>query len=51
MKTQTKVLLALILFALFDTVIPIPITAFFLIYVLYAKPTWFLEEVHRIYRS
>ena len=51
MKTKTQVLVALILFAVIDTVIPLPITAFFLIYVFYAKPPWFLDGVNRIYRS
>jgi hypothetical protein len=51
MKTKTQILLALILFAVIDTIIPLPITAFFLIYVFYSKPPWFLEVVNRIYRD
>jgi hypothetical protein len=51
MKTKTQILIALILFAVIDTFVPLPITAFFLIYVFYARPPWFLEEVRRIYRS
>jgi hypothetical protein len=51
MKTKTGVLVALIFFGIIDTLIPIPITVFFLIYVFYAKPPWFLDEVHRIYRG
>ena len=51
MKTKTQILVALILFAVIDTVIPLPITAFFLIFVFYAKPPWFLAQVTRVYRS
>lgn len=51
MKEKTQVLVALVLFAVFDTAIPLPITACFLIYIFYAKPSWFLELVNRIYRS
>ncbi len=51
MKTRTQVIVALVLFAVIDTVIPLPITAFILIYVFYARPPWFLEGVNRIYRQ
>lgn len=51
MKTQTKILLYLIVLALVDTVIPIPITGIILIYVLYQKPGWFRELVNEIYHS
>jgi hypothetical protein len=51
MKMKTQILVALILFAVIDTVIPLPITAFFLIFVFYAKPPWFLTQVNRLYRS
>ena len=50
MKTKTQIFIALILFAVIDTVIPLPITAFFLIYVFYSKPPWFIDGVNRIYR-
>jgi hypothetical protein len=51
MKTATKVLLALLAMALFDVIIPIPITVLMLIYVLYQKPEWFREMVEEIYGS
>lgn len=49
MQTKTKVLLYLILLAVTDTIIPIPITGMILIYVLYQKPDWFRELVEEIY--
>ncbi len=49
MKLETKTLLFLIVLAVVDLVIPIPITASLLIYALLAKPPWFLEIVQRVY--
>lgn len=49
MKTKTKILLCLIVLALVDTVIPVPITNILLIYVLYQKPDWFRGLVSEIY--
>ena len=49
MKTKTKVLLSLIILALIDIVIPLPITGLILIYVLLEKPGWFREMVNEIY--
>ena len=49
MKTKSKVLLYLIVLALIDTVIPVPITGIILIYVLYEKPAWFKGLVSEIY--
>ena len=49
MKLQTKILLYLIIFAIFDMVIPIPFTALLLIYVLLEKPVWFKNLVSEIY--
>ena len=51
MQTKTKVLLYLILLAVTDTIIPIPITGMLLIYVLYQKPAWFRELVDDVYRG
>jgi hypothetical protein len=51
MKTTTKILIYLVAMALVDIVIPVPIAAFMLIYVLYQKPSWFKEMVVEIYRS
>jgi len=49
MKTKNKLLIFLITFAIIDTVIPIPLTALLLIYVLTEKPQWFKDLVTRIY--
>ncbi len=49
MKIKTKIQIWLILFALFDLIIPFPITAVVLLYVLFEKPTWFQEWVKDIY--
>ena len=49
MKIKTKILIWLIFFALFDLIIPFPITAAVLLYVLFEKPTWFQECVQEIY--
>jgi hypothetical protein len=49
MKIKTKILIWLILFAIFDLIIPFPITAVVLLYVLFEKPAWFQECVKDIY--
>ena len=49
MKIETKILIWLIVFALFDLIIPFPITAVVLLYVLFEKPAWFQEYVKDIY--
>ena len=49
MKIKTKILIWLILFAIFDLIIPFPITAVVLLYVLFYKPIWFQECVKDIY--
>lgn len=51
MKTNRKILIYLILFAIIDTVIPVPITAVIMIYVLLEKPAWFKKLVGDIYQS
>jgi hypothetical protein len=51
MSTKNQVLIYIIVLAVFDTIIPIPITAIVLIHVLYQKPRWFREWVEDIYRS
>jgi len=50
MKTSKKILICLILFAIIDTVIPVPITSIILIYVLLEKPDWFKNLVREIYQ-
>jgi len=47
---KTQILINLIVLAIVDTVIPIPITAMVLIMVLFQKPKWFKDWVDRIYR-
>ena len=51
MKTKTKILIHLILLAIFDLIIPLPITAVILIYVLFNRPVWFKKYVKDIYRG
>jgi len=49
MKTKTKIFIFLILFAIFDLIIPFPITAVVLLYVFFKRPVWFKEYVKDIY--
>ncbi len=49
MSIRTKTLIYLILLALFDTVIPLPLTALGLIYVMFEKPDWFRRWVDQLY--
>ena len=49
MKANRKILIYLIIFAILDTVIPVPMTAIMLIYVLLEKPDWFANLVGQIY--
>ena len=51
MKTTTKILIFLIGMAMADIVIPVPIVAFMLIYVLYQRPPWFKDLLEEVYRS
>jgi hypothetical protein len=51
MTLKTKILICLLVFAVIDTVIPVPLTAILLIYVLLEKPAWFQKLVHEIYGS
>ena len=41
----------LIAMAVFDMIIPIPLTALILIYVLLEKPPWFINWVTGIYKT
>lgn len=50
MSIATKLIITLIVLAIVDVVIPIPITSIILIYVLLQKPPWFIDTVHKIYR-
>jgi hypothetical protein len=51
MRIKTQVLIGLIALGLIDVVIPIPILALILIYVVLQRPTWFTDMVHDIYRT
>lgn len=51
MSLKTQILIYLVLIAILDTVIPVPITAIVLIYVLFQKPVWFRQWVDGIYRG
>ena len=51
MSAKTQILIYILVVAVFDTIIPIPITALVLIHVLYQKPQWFREWVEKVYRS
>lgn len=50
MKTTTKILIYLIVMALADLLIPVPLAALMLIYVLYQKPLWFKNLYEEVYR-
>jgi len=49
MGIKARILTILIIFAIIDVVIPVPITGIILIYVLLKKPPWFIEITHKIY--
>jgi len=51
MKSNTKILIYLIIFALFDMIIPVPFTTILLIYVLLEKPLWFKKLVAEVYEQ
>ena len=50
MSLKTQILINLIVLAIVDTVIPIPISAMVLIMVLFQKPKWFKDWVDQLYR-
>ena len=49
MTTKTKALIALGILAIFDTVIPVPITALIVIFAIVQKPPWAVDLVRDIY--
>jgi hypothetical protein len=51
MSQKSWILLYIVVLAVFDTIIPIPMTAFVLVHVLYRKPQWFRQWVEEIYGS
>ncbi|MGD8252239.1 MAG: hypothetical protein PVH30_10530 [Desulfobacterales bacterium] len=50
MSGKTYILIYIVVLAVFDTIIPIPITAMALIMVVFQKPKWFKDMVDEIYR-
>jgi len=50
MTLKTQLLIYLILIGALDVVIPIPITAIILIYVLLQRPVWFRQWVDEIFQ-
>jgi hypothetical protein len=51
MSIKTQILIYLLVLALVDTVIPIPITALTGLYILYQKPKWFKAWVDEVFRA
>ena len=51
MRVNTKMLVYLIVLAVLDMVIPIPLTALILIYVILEKPPWFMNWATDIYKT
>ncbi len=52
MTNKTQLLIALIILCVVDAVVPLfPVLGLILIYVVLAKPSWFLETVRQIYES
>lgn len=51
MKLKGKLIIALILIAVVDMVIPIPFTAILLLYVVLEKPPWFKTWTLDIYNA
>ena len=49
MKKFSDILIGLLVLALVDTLIPFPITAVILLYVIWQKPGWFKDMVSRVY--
>lgn len=51
MNIKTQLIVTLILLGVVDAVIPIPITALILIYVIVQKPPWFKDVVQKVYKT
>lgn len=51
MSLKTKLLVGLVVIGILDELIPLPIVALILIYVLFQKPDWFKQWVDEIYRA
>jgi len=46
---RTRLLIPLVAVCIIDAAIPIPILGVLLISILFQRPRWFIETVHRIY--
>ena len=46
---RNRLLVHLILFALADVIVPVPLLAVMLIWVVTRRPAWFLEKVQSVY--
>ena len=51
MKSNKKLLIFLIIIAIFDAIIPTPVMALILIYVVVEKPEWFQKIVAEVYTT
>lgn len=51
MKISTKIIIALIILGIFDMVIPIPLLAIILLYVVVQRPEWFRDLVRDIFEE
>jgi hypothetical protein len=50
MTNKSQLLIYLILLLVFDTLLPLPITAGILLYVVLKQPMWFRELYHLVYK-
>ena len=51
MAVKTQIIICLVILGAVDMIIPIPITAIWLIYVVFQKPVWFKKWVDEIYET
>jgi hypothetical protein len=51
MSKRTRYLLWLIALAIFDIIIPLPLTAALMMFVVLRRPSWFREMVSDVYES
>ena len=51
MSKKVQMIVYIIVLAVCDTIIPLPITALVFIYVIFQKPPWFRDWIDEIYRS
>lgn len=51
MDNTTKTLIGLVVLAMADTITPIPVIGAILMYIVLARPAWFLDLVREIYQQ